>query len=206
MFTLYFILSHLFGDFLLQPSWLYKMKMRSQKGVLLHSVICALVIPVMLFPYAQTVALWAVTILTAITHFVFDVTKIAHEKRKECFSLTPFVIDQVGHLSVALLCGLYVTGLHLTSWIALDGLLGTAYTNGSFALVISALILVSYVVDIVRYQLTRTQNPRAEYNRDYPGMLKRTLAFAVFTLLLIMYVVASANGFQPGMIGLMVGV
>lgn len=204
MFTLYFILSHLFGDFVLQPSWLYKMKMRSEKGVLLHATICALVIPIMLFPYIHTVALWGITLLTGVTHFVFDVTKIVHEKKQDAFSLTPFVFDQIGHLSVAVLAGLYLTNAAPDGWIPLDGWLGKSYADGSFALVISAVILVSYVTDIVRYQVMRTKNPYAEYTRDYPGMLKRTLAFAVFTLLLIVYYVASQNGFQPGMIGLMV--
>lgn len=202
MFTLYLILSHLFGDFLLQTSWVYKLKIRSQKGIFLHALICALMIPLVLFPYVQSVTLWIVTLLTGVTHFVFDTTKVAYEKKRTVFSLSPFVIDQIGHLSVALLCGLYLASENPAAWPAFDGWIGATYLNGGFALVIAAAILVSYVADIVRYQVMRTKNPHAEYKRDYEGMLKRTFAFALFTFLVVVYFVASAQGFEPGMVGL----
>ncbi len=89
--------AHLIADFLLQPTWLVKLKQRRRYGVVIHALIHFFVMA--LLTLAWSIAGVLGLIIIAVAHAVIDYIKIALEKRGLKY-IPGFLIDQSTHLLV----------------------------------------------------------------------------------------------------------
>lgn len=101
-------LAHLVADFLLQPGWLVRWKQSHRRGVVLHSLIHALVMAPAIIPRRLDTAL--IIGFIALSHGLIDTIKIRWQKNARTFSLF-FLADQVMHLLVLAVMSTAVTDL-----------------------------------------------------------------------------------------------
>ena len=80
MILAYLILAHLLGDFIFQPTKLVKWKMKSKKGLFVHSLVHFVVTSVILIPFLINGYLWLLIVAFAIAflHFFIDAAKVKY--------------------------------------------------------------------------------------------------------------------------------
>jgi hypothetical protein len=93
--TLSLLLAHLVGDFLLQTSSLAKMKKKSLRMMVLHSLINGAAAYLFLASWRA----WLVPLIISVSHFLIDFAKSRFKKD----SLWLFLADQALHVSIMLL-------------------------------------------------------------------------------------------------------
>ncbi len=173
------ILAHLAGDFLFQPGRLVMWKERSVIGVLIHVLIIVSLNIVLFGPYLNQGALWIALGALGVTHFFQDWGKVVYEKKFNKKKLSyPFFLDQFLHLVVIFFVGNYLVQNLVVPEINSE-IFNQVYFNEKLFIYAVLLILFSYVLDIVIYQVKRHKNPKLKYRRHYDNMSKRVFAFAV---------------------------
>lgn len=90
-------IAHLVADFLLQPGWLVRYKMKAVAGVALHAAVHAVTMAVFLLPLSLRSTF--VVIAVAAAHGLIDQTKIFFARRNGQFA-PAFLIDQLAHFVV----------------------------------------------------------------------------------------------------------
>lgn len=186
MISFILLLAHLAVDFLFQPTKLVVWKQKSDWGVLVHVLILAVVCGVLLIPYwSQSIVLWFVAILV-VTHFIQDKVKVWYEKNyNKSKRAYPFFVDQLLHFVVIFLISGYLVK-HIHRPEIKSDFLSSIYFNEHIYIYASLLILFSYALDIVIFQLRRHKNPHMKYKRDYDSITKRVFAFAVFYVIFLL--------------------
>ncbi len=162
-----------------QPGKLVEWKQKSPVGILVHVLIVIAINLALFFPYLDQALLWWALIILGVTHFIQDWAKVFYEKKynKEKKSY-PFFLDQFFHILVIFFVGNYLI-YHLKPAHIESELLSKLYFNGNLYVYGALLILFSYALDIVIYQIQRHKNPKLEYKRHYDAMSRRVFAFAV---------------------------
>ncbi len=175
------MIAHLLGDFVFQSNTLIKEKYKSWKGTFKHSLIILAFTALLLFPYWLTARAWIVILAIFITHFVQDYLKVEYDKRhNKKKSPAPFFVDQASHLLLIILLG---RGFEEIQTLALPEWISTLYFSQTFAVLFVSMILLSYVLDITKYQFKRSKHRKLIYHADYIGMLHRIWAFTIFYLI-----------------------
>jgi|GEM_PF-1057316 len=95
------MLGHLLGDFLLQTNWVFNFKTRSWVGIAIHTLIHLVATALLLHNWDE---LWSLFITLGILHFATDWVKIRYPSSSQTFD---FILDQIAHLIVIILCTLY---------------------------------------------------------------------------------------------------
>jgi len=184
--TYILVLAHLAGDFLFQPGKLVLWKRKSPIGVLVHVLIIVAINLILFLPYLDQAILWWALIILGVTHFIQDWSKVYYEKKynKEHKSY-PFFVDQFLHILVIFLIGNYLI-YHLEPAHIEFEFFEKLYFNEDLYIYGALLILFSYALDIIIYQIQRHKDPDLKYERHYDAMSKRVFAFVVvYTAFLI---------------------
>ena len=191
MIFLNLLLAHLLADFVFQPHKLVAWKFRSWMGTAAHAFVHFVVNLLLFYSYLDDVRVWGVLFCVALFHFAIDSTKIEEERHGRHF-LTYFTADQMVHVAV-LLGGAWVfSSFHQPIPIALWG-----NPLGEMFLVLGIIILVvlTYVVEIVQFQIQRAQKPSLVFQPHYQYMLQRAVIFSVIYVLIMVFGVYQAAAF-----------
>lgn len=158
---LYLIFAHLLADFVLQPNRLIAFKMRSFRGVLLHSAIHFALMTLFLAPVILQGYYWLLAVPFAISalHFFLDQIKVTHDKKHPSANkVIPFLLDQLLHLTVI---SAFFPLLNAQEITVPDNTFYRLYANPDLTIFLSLAILVTYTYDILRFQSLRSKNPKA---------------------------------------------
>jgi hypothetical protein len=94
------ILAHLIADFILQFEELYRLKVRSFLGQLLHVLIHGLVSLALLYPYLNEPVVWAFAAGIVVIHLAQDLLKYSFTKKTPANTFIYFMTDQLFHILV----------------------------------------------------------------------------------------------------------
>ncbi len=166
------VLAHLLSDFILQPgSWISHRLLHhfASSRLYLHGLVTGVV--ALLF---AGLAYWTAVVVIAISHVLIDGWKSYRRQ-----TIGYFVIDQLLHLAVILLCWYYYfipnESLHsfLREWLA----------NGHFWVYVTAIIFLTTPAGIIIGQLTRSWRERLAHAESlenagkWIGFVERLIVF-----------------------------
>ncbi|MCC7197767.1 DUF3307 domain-containing protein [Candidatus Peregrinibacteria bacterium] len=188
MIFLNLLLAHLLADFVLQPHKLVAWKFKSWKGTAAHASVHFAANLLVFLPFLNDIRVWLVFVAVSATHFAIDSIKIEKEKHGRHF-LAYFCADQMAHLAViSLVAGLFL-GFPLEWNIVFWGnSLGETLT----VLGINLLILLTYVVEILIFQVKRMKNRSLLFEPNYKSMLKRAFLFSALYVIFLVFAVYHA--------------
>ncbi len=102
------LLAHLIGDFLLQFNEIFRLKVKSTWGVLLHCVIVGTISILFLVPYVFAMRMWCGIIILICSHFMIDWIRVIFSKKANLDNLWMFLLDQCLHISIVWLVSLII--------------------------------------------------------------------------------------------------
>jgi len=101
MFLFYrLLLAHVIADFPLQTKQIFNIKMNTEWGVILHTIIVLIFSILFTFPYLENLKVIAMLLIIFLSHTVIDKLKQKHSKKANTPNLKIFLLDQVLHLSI----------------------------------------------------------------------------------------------------------
>lgn len=166
-------LAHLVGDYVLQWDSLAQWKAREFSGVVVHSLILAMVTALFAVPFGPNG--WTVVLIISISHFAIDATQFF--RKPQISPLLRFSLDQAAHLAfiiLALIAGGYLQWGAIISGIVagaeatplLTAILGYAFVT------MPAWVLLKYIV----YGLVKRQPPNFPAGPNkYVGITERVI-------------------------------
>lgn len=187
MILSYLILTHLLGDFVLQPSKLVHWKMRSYKGTLVHSLIHFFIGIILLLPFILNGYTWLIAIVFTISliHCFIDQAKISYSLKHD-EKVRPFIVDQMMHLLAIMVVYFFLSQI---SFALPENDFTLIYTDLKIINFFSFLVFVSSVIEIYNFQKKREKNAAARLKFNKIEMIKRmlifTLVYGFFTILSI---------------------
>lgn len=189
MILAYLILSHLVGDFVLQPTKLVAWKKKSLVGVLIHCLVHFVVSLVVLFPLILNgyISLIFIALAISVVHFAVDQAKISYDLRHD-EKVKPFIIDQILHFLAILLVFLVISRFQFT---LPEGPFYEFYSNIKLVYFLSFIIFTGSVIEIYRFQIEREKNKGARFKIHGGEMLKRMLVFTAIYIIFILLAVYS---------------
>ncbi len=187
---IYLIFAHLAADFILQPDELVKWKRRHWRGGVFHAGVHFLFYLIIFFAYLTDWKVVPVLAAVAVSHFFIDNYKIFKDTLRKNY-VADFFIDQFQHLLVIAAAGLLIWDAQ--PFLYWSGALNWFYHDLYIVIGLSLLIIVTYVVEVVKYQFARKKNADARFRPDYGAMFRRVLIFSlVYALLMVLCVYRTA--------------
>ncbi|WP_281635305.1 DUF3307 domain-containing protein [Flavobacterium marginilacus] len=168
------ILAHILGDFLLQPnSWV---EAKEEKKALAwqlyaHTMIHGLLSLLILFDLTD----WKLVTMITFSHLIIDYAKLKFQK--ESSKITWFIADQIAHLAVILILGLF--------WINKENELLELLFSNSFLILTTAAVFLTQPVSIIMSVLIKPWSDVIPNEKEqslknagkYIGILERLLVF-----------------------------
>jgi len=172
-----FLLAHLLGDFLFQPTkWVIHKEANKigSRYIYFHILIHFVLVMVLL----GDITYWKVALLIALSHFVIDLGKLysAHWFRNES---VPFFIDQALHLIVLYLCAYYGNVIGQTSFLL--GQIDWGLITAIFFLTFPSAIMMSKLLEGMSSQISLDHKSLPNAGK-YIGMIER-LFVLIFILM-----------------------
>lgn len=169
------LLSHILGDFVLQPaSWVKNKEEEKLKSSKLYFHISIHVFLLLIFLQFNLKEYWAVCLLIVSSHFLFDVLKLYFQKRKT--KRIWFFIDQILHISVLV----FATLFHKNFNFSIDNFL----TEKTLLLSTAILMVTSVAAIIIKIIITQWNPESKKENNDslakagrIIGILERLFVF-----------------------------
>ena len=101
MFLFYrLLLAHIIADFPLQTNQIFKIKMNTQWGVLLHTLIVLIFSILFTFPYLEDPKVMIILLVIFLSHTVIDKLKLEYSKKTKNQSIRILLLDQVLHIAI----------------------------------------------------------------------------------------------------------
>lgn len=178
MIILYLILAHLIADFVLQPAKLIEWKMRSNTGIIIHSLIHAAISALLVFPYLSLKTAFIILAL-AITHYLIDYAKINISLKSDKY-VEYFVVDQICHFIAIIGAGFSI--MYFNNWQEQNLFISSLYNNPHLPLFLILFVFMTYTIEIYRH-IKKHGVSGAKFN--YRDMLMRmtalTFVYILFT-------------------------
>ncbi|MFH1860281.1 MAG: DUF3307 domain-containing protein [bacterium] len=179
MIFCHLLLAHLIADFPLQFNEIFKLKLKSKWGVLLHCAIIGVVAILFLLPYLFTMRMWIVIIILIVTHFIVDYTKIAFTKKTENLdNLWMFLLDQCLHILTAWLVSLIIIPIQAPLLVLPESIRGVL-ENKRIILTISGFIAAGYFGAIFIHYLKKI------FIKGYMSLSLNTKRYGIVERLLV---------------------
>ena len=168
------ILAHILGDFLLQPNSWVKAK-EEKKGLAwqlyAHVFIHGLLTLLLLFDLTD----WKLIVTIMFSHLIIDYAKLKFQTENS--KITWFIIDQIVHLAVILILGLF--------WMNKENELLELLLSNTFITLATAVLFLTQPVSIIMSVLTKPWSDSIPNEREqslknagkYIGILERLLVF-----------------------------
>jgi len=116
MFLFYrLLLAHIIADFPLQTSQIFKIKMNTQWGVILHTLIVLIFSIFFAFPYLEDPKVIIVLLVIFLSHTVIDKLKMEYSKKTKNQSIRILLLDQFLHIAIIALLAFNFTENYLLS-------------------------------------------------------------------------------------------
>lgn len=168
------ILAHILGDFLLQPnSWVEAKEENKALAWQLyaHAMIHGLLSLLILFDITD----WKLVTMITFSHLIIDYAKLKFQK--ESTKITLFIADQIAHLAVILILGLF--------WINKEKELLELLFSNSFLILTTAVVFLTQPVSIIMSVLIKPWSDVIPNEKEqslknagkYIGILERLLVF-----------------------------
>lgn len=170
------LLAHLIADFPLQFNEIFRLKVKSKWGVLLHCAIVGVISALLLCPYVFYIWLWLAIITLIGSHFIIDYTRVVFTKKTNTDNLWMFLLDQLLHLIVVWLISLWISPLLLPSLEIPQTMLG----NKAILLTLSGFIAAGYGGAIVIHYLKKM------WVKDYTNQALSTKRYGIIERFLVM--------------------
>ena len=182
MFLFYRLLfAHIIADFPLQTSQIFKIKMNTQWGVILHTLIVLIFSILFAFPYLENPKVIAVLLIIFLSHTVIDKLKLEYFKKTNTHRLKIFIIDQVLHISIiAILAFNFPEKILLTSPfnnVFLSNLIHL-YNNDILYIKFTGLVLSIYFIPIL---IMFVKEKRSSYNKQSTNQKTNNINISVNT-------------------------
>jgi len=101
MFLFYrLLLAHIIADFPLQTKQIFKVKMNTEWGVLLHTIIILIFSILFAFPYLEAPKVIIILWVIFLSHTVIDKIKLDYSKKNANQDIKIFLLDQFLHISI----------------------------------------------------------------------------------------------------------
>src|SRR4030066_178869 len=149
MFLFYrLLLAHIIADFPLQTKQIFKVKMNTEWGVLIHTLIVLIFSILFAFPYLEApkfiVILWAIFL----THTNIDKLKMEYSKKKANPDIKIFFLDQFLHISIIAALSFNFDKIYLLispfNNVFLNYLIDI-YNNDIFIVILICFVIISFV-------------------------------------------------------------
>lgn len=187
---IYLIFAHLAADFILQPDELVKWKHRNWRGGVFHAGVHFLFYIIVFFAYLTDFRVIPALAAVAIAHFFIDNHKILQESKNKNY-VVDFFIDQLQHVIVIAIAGFFIWDAQ--PFLYWSSLMDWFYHDFYIVLGLSLMIIVTYVVEVVKFQVERKNFKDAKFKPDYKAMVRRVLIFSlVYALLMVLCVYRTA--------------
>ena len=116
MFLFYrLLLAHIIADFPMQTSQIFKIKMNTQWGVILHTLIVLIFSIFFAFPYLEDPKVIIVLLVIFLSHTVIDKLKMEYSKKTKNQSIRILLLDQFLHIAIIALLTFNFTENYLLS-------------------------------------------------------------------------------------------
>jgi len=116
MFLFYrLLLAHIIADFPMQTSQIFKIKMNTQWGVILHTLIVLIFSIFFAFPYLEDPKVIIVLLVIFLSHTVIDKLKMEYSKKTKNQSIKILLLDQFLHIAIIVLLTFNFTENYLLS-------------------------------------------------------------------------------------------
>ncbi len=180
----YLILSHLLGDFLLQPTKLVLWKMKSIKGLFTHASIHFLIGILILLPFIINGHFWLIGVIFLISfvHFWIDLSKINYDLKHDK-KVAPFLIDQLLHFLTILVVYFFIKDFKL---VLPNTKFHQIYTDINIIIFFAFLILISVFIEILYFQKTREYSKNAKLKMYSRKMMTRVIIFTIIYIAFIL--------------------
>lgn len=192
MILSYFILAHLFGDFIFQPTSLVLWKIRSNKGVFVHALIHFFTNLLILSPIIINGYFWVIYAAFGISflHFWIDKEKINYDLKYDK-KVKLFVLDQLLHLLTILLAYFFISNIEL---VLPSTKFYEIYSDIKIVSFISFLVFFTAVIEIFSLQKQREKNIHARLKIRAEKVLLRVIVFtSIYALLMFLAFYASGK-------------
>ncbi len=198
-------LAHLIADFILQCDELYRLKVRSKAGHLLHVLVHFLISALFVLPYLRNASVWGCLIFITVFHYLQDSVKYAVQKNHRLM-FRAFVIDQIVHLLV-ILSVLLLPVSHRILGFPDHPLLNTFYTDNFYTLLLIFFILSTFAGSYLlhTFRMSYCENCRPDYAISSPEMIEGLIERSIisFTFLLSLHPVPLAAAGLTGFLRLL---
>ncbi len=185
----YFILAHLLGDFVFQPTKLVLWKMKSIWGTIVHVLIHLVVNVIIFLPFLINGYFWLIYIILGICfiHFWVDIAKINYDLKHDK-KVAPFIVDQLLHLLTIIIAYSFIKDVVFE---LPDTTFYRIFTNINIVVFVSFLVIVSKVIEVYNIQRKREKNKNTSLHLNTPAMMNRVIVFTLiysFFMFLTFYV------------------
>jgi len=101
MFLFYrLLLAHIIADFPMQTNQIFKVKMNTEWGVLLHTLIVLIFSILFAFPYLEAPKVIIILWVIFLSHTMIDKIKLEYSKKNANQDIKIFLLDQFLHISI----------------------------------------------------------------------------------------------------------
>ncbi|MEW6619536.1 MAG: DUF3307 domain-containing protein [bacterium] len=173
------LLVHLIADYPLQFNELFKLKVRSKWGVLLHCGIVGIMAIPFLFPYILCLKMWLAIFILIISHFLIDYLRIVITTNTQTDNLWMFLLDQSLHIIVMWFITLIILSIP-ESAIKIPEFTRGVLEDKIILLTASGFIAGGYFGAIVIHYLKKM------ISEDYSSQALKTKRYGIIERLLIM--------------------
>jgi hypothetical protein len=180
------VLAHLIGDFILQFEELFRLKVKSLWGHLLHAVTHAIVSLLILWPYLDLPSIWVFVLSASAIHGLQDIVKYRAMNNRPFFFLI-FVADQIGHFLILATVLLFPVSGEFR--VILDHpTVNALYVDDTWTLYAILFMLTTFTGNFLFHAFSTSYLPRPR--RDYyittfeivHGIVERSLVTGLFLL------------------------
>ena len=142
------ILAHFLADFPLQPNLIYKFKLRSFWGQILHAAIFTICSIALCWPFLGIKDVWILIVFLGTTHLLIDCLKIRYFNTEK-YRVGTFLADQALH--IAAINVIFLTNLKELSFSPQTTFLaGRLYANDILIIFLIICLIVVFVVERIR--------------------------------------------------------
>lgn len=176
------LLAHLIADFPLQFNELFKLKVKSKWGVLLHCAIVGVISGLFLFPYIFTPQMWFGIIILVTAHFIIDYIRILFTNKTHLDNLWMFLLDQFSHIAIVWLVSLMIISIDIPPLTISDFIEGVMYDK-KIIVTASGFIAAGYFGAIVIHYLKKI------FIKEYINQSLLTKRYGIIERVLVMILI-----------------
>ena len=163
------LLAHLTADFLLQPDWLIRTKLRHHWGVLLHGGIVGLTAFLFAAPYLSNPLVVTLLAAAAMIHIFQDKAKLLITVQAERNHLGTCLLDQFLHILAMGVVAFFCTGLPRSPFPLFTRVLDPIYTNDAIMVFAIWTIILTYGMFVLQEFIKRILRTDTQGGLSFPG-------------------------------------